>query len=101
MLRSDGVLAFVLPYELITVKYGKDLLAYLSGECARVDIFVSNKKAFDAIDQDALLLVLQKGNVDEPVFFATSGIFENISVASVHKLNLAGGEVSFGFVGLT
>ena len=100
MLRSDGVLAFVLPYELITVKYGKDLLAYLSGECARVDIFVSNKKAFDAIDQDALLLVLQKGNVDEPgIFMRRVESFENISVASVHKLNLAGGEVSFGFVG--
>jgi hypothetical protein len=95
MLRSDGVLAFVLPYELITVKYGKDLLAYLRGECARVDIFVSNKKAFDAIDQDALLLVLQKGSVDEPgMFMRRVESFENLSVASVHRLDLDGGAKS-------
>lgn len=92
LLRTGGVLAFVLPYELITVKYGKDLLAYLGVECSRVDIFVSNTKAFDAIDQDALLLVLQRDDVSESgMFIRRVESFRDLSSSTVHRLDLEGG----------
>ena len=75
MLSSDGVIVFVLPYELLTVGYGQAALREVLGAFERVDIFVSDEKAFPDIDQDAVVFVARKKTG------AASGLFINRVVA--------------------
>lgn len=60
LLEVDGVLAFVLPYELITVKYGRAVQLFLVQKGFSVEIFVPDKKAFPELEQDAVILLAQR-----------------------------------------
>ncbi len=71
LVTDDGIVAFVLPYELLTVDYGQKALNYVQQQFERVDIFVSKKKAFGEIDQDAVILIAQKRSTKKPGFFIT------------------------------
>lgn len=60
LLNEGGVAAFVIPYEFMTVAYGHQLLRWLVSRFRRIDLFVSDRKAFAEIDQDAIIFVGQK-----------------------------------------
>ena len=60
LLSDDGILALVVPYELLTVHYGQFLQDHLVQEFHRIDIFVPDEKAFKKIDQDAVALIASK-----------------------------------------
>ena len=60
LVADDGVVAFVIPYELITVEYGHKALMHLSKKFSRIDLFISDEKAFPEIDQDANIFVGRK-----------------------------------------
>ena len=53
-------LALVLPYELITVKYGRAVQLFLVQDGFSVEIFVPDKKAFPQLEQDAVILLAQR-----------------------------------------
>jgi len=72
LLSERGVACFVLPYELLTVNYGRYILRWLSENLHRVDVFISRSKAFKNIDQDAVAIVCRKAPDG-----ADSGIFIN------------------------
>lgn len=57
MVSVDGIVAFVLPYELITVAYGHAALKSMRQLFPRIDLFVSDEKAFPEIEQDAVIFV--------------------------------------------
>jgi adenine-specific DNA-methyltransferase len=57
LIADDGVVVFILPYELITVAYGHAALNEMLKNFPRIDLFVSNEKAFPEIDQDAIIFV--------------------------------------------
>lgn len=61
-LSENGVLAFVIPYEFLTVSYGKHLREWMSGQFSSIDIYVPDEKAFKSIDQDAVTVIATKGN---------------------------------------
>ena len=63
LLSDRGTLAFIVPYELITVKYGRALQAELAKKFRRVDIYVPDEKAFKKIDQDAVVFIATNSNV--------------------------------------
>jgi len=60
LLRDHGMVAFILPYEIMTVVYGQSALRYLLKIYERIDLFVSDEKAFPEIDQDAIIFVARK-----------------------------------------
>jgi hypothetical protein len=62
MLADDGIVAFVIPYELVTVSYGHAVLLDLLSRFDRIDIFIPDEKAFVEIDQDAIVFVGRRGN---------------------------------------
>lgn len=62
LLRDGGVLAFIVPYELLNVKYGQRLQAFLAETFEKVEIFIPNDKAFRQLDQDAVALVATKSS---------------------------------------
>lgn len=63
-LSANGVLAFVIPYEFLTVSYGKHLRDWMAGQFSSIDIYVPDEKAFKSIDQDAVTVIATKG--DQP-----------------------------------
>lgn len=63
-LSARGVLAFVIPYEFLTVSYGKHLRDWMEQQFASIDIFVPDEKAFKSIDQDAVTIIAAKGDHD-------------------------------------
>jgi adenine-specific DNA-methyltransferase len=60
LVSDDGVVAFVLPYELITVAYGHAALNRMLTVFPRIDLIVSDQKAFPEIEQDAVIFVGHK-----------------------------------------
>ena len=65
VLTDDGVLALVLPYELINVKYGRSVQLFLFQNGFSVEIFVPDKKAFPKLEQDAVVLLAQRNEKKE------------------------------------
>lgn len=103
LLNEAGTLAFVLPYEFLTVAYGQSALNDLTKTFQRIDLFISNEKAFVEIDQDAIVLVAQKKTTQKRGVFITpvrslqnisedrsieipsrSSIFDNLSLNAFH-----------------
>ena len=90
LVTEAGVLAFVLPYELVTVAYGQEALRRVSRQFRRVDIYVSKTKAFPQIDQDAIVLVAQKGGSSEAgLFLSEVSSLAELSSQSARQLDLS------------
>ncbi|MGV3582627.1 MAG: Eco57I restriction-modification methylase domain-containing protein [Methylophilus sp.] len=69
-LKSDGVLAFVLPTEILQVKYAKEIRTFLANNYARIELITFKHLAFDGIEQDTVVLFAYKicANKDHGVF---------------------------------
>ena len=92
LISDEGIVAFVLPYELLTVDYGQKALSHVQEQFERVDIFVSKKKAFGEIDQDAVILIAQKKSKNKLGLFVTKvKDFETLSERGARKINLENG----------
>lgn len=95
LLRDEGVAAFIIPYELMTVAYGHQLLKWLAERFGRIDLFVSNQKAFPEIDQDAIILVAQKRPVvPSGLFIQRVLAMEHLKVSVEHRLDVGTGEIA-------
>ncbi|AEE50514.1 Eco57I restriction-modification methylase domain-containing protein [Haliscomenobacter hydrossis] len=67
---DNGILAFVLPSELLQVKYADELRTLILKEFQRVEIFTFNELLFkDCKGQDTLLLIGEKKAKDKGVFY--------------------------------
>ena len=91
MLSKNGVLAFVVPYELMTVNYGQYLQSTVLSEFSQVEIFVPDEKAFRSIDQDAVAFVASNSNTKSSAF--TINRVKSLSrfdAMSSHNINRSG-----------
>lgn len=73
-LKKKGVIAFVLPTDLLQVKYSEEIREMLLRDFDRVEIFTFNWlafKKFDDIEQDVVILICSNGHrkKDEPEFW--------------------------------
>lgn len=88
LLQDDGVLALIIPYELMTVAYGHQLLDWLANEFQRIDLFVSNQKAFPEIDQDAIIFIGQKQPTSPPgIFIQRVKAMDNLDASTEFALD--------------
>ncbi|WP_066681809.1 Eco57I restriction-modification methylase domain-containing protein [Sphingomonas sp. CCH9-E2] len=93
LLADCGVAAFVIPYELMTVAYGQQALLWLCAEFPRIDLFISDQKAFPALDQDAIIFVGQKQPAaPEGLFIQRVVDMADLGAAQEHALEIAGEE---------
>lgn len=60
-LSENGILCFVIPAEILQVKYAKELRALIIDEFDRVEVFAFNELIFDGIQQDVVALIGIKG----------------------------------------
>lgn len=62
LLTSDGVLAFVLPTEILQVKYAKEIRTNLASNFSRIELLTFKHLAFDEIEQDTVVLFAYKSS---------------------------------------
>lgn len=69
LLDHNGVIAFVLPSELLQVNYAKELREFLIRRFARIEIFTFNDLMFDCKGQDTILLIGYVKHLNKGQFF--------------------------------
>lgn len=69
LLAKNGVLAFVLPAELLQVKFAEEVREYLKKEFERIEIFTFDDLMFECKGQDTILLFAYKKHSDKGEFF--------------------------------
>lgn len=69
-LNQNGILCFVIPSEVLQVKYAKELRALIINKFDRVEVFAFNELIFEGIQQDVVVLIGVKGidNINEHGF---------------------------------
>ncbi|WP_440122427.1 Eco57I restriction-modification methylase domain-containing protein [Tenacibaculum sp. Ill] len=70
LLSKNGVLAFVLPSELLQVKFAEEVREYLKKEFERIEIFTFNDLMFECKGQDTIVLFAYKKSDFKGEFFA-------------------------------
>ena len=82
LLAKNGVLAFVLPSELLQVKFAEEVREYLKNQFERIEIFTFNDLMFECKGQDTIVLFAYKKADNKGEFFAnisTKEVLENSS----------------------
>jgi len=70
-LNEDGILAFVLPAELLQVDYAAQLRKLLISEFSRIEIFTFNELLFkECKGQDTIILIAYKKSKKSGLFFS-------------------------------
>jgi len=69
LLANNGVLAFVLPSELLQVKFAEEIREYLKRQFQRIEIFTFNDLMFDCKGQDTVVLFAYKKAKKKGEFF--------------------------------
>jgi adenine-specific DNA-methyltransferase len=71
ILDENGILAFVLPTEILQVKYAQEIRSLLEKKFERLEIITANTKYFKKTDQQIVILFAHKkaNNKEKGVFF--------------------------------
>jgi adenine-specific DNA-methyltransferase len=70
LLAKNGILAFVLPAELLQVKYADEIQKYLYENFQKIEIITFKELLFDGIGQDTVILIAYKTSRTKGLFFA-------------------------------
>lgn len=69
LLSPDGVLALVLPSELLQVKFSEEIREYLKNQFQRIEIFTFNDLMFECKGQDTIVVFAYKQHVKKGEYF--------------------------------
>ncbi len=69
LLADDGILAFILPSELLQVKFAEEIRDYLQDIFQRIEIFTFNDLMFECKGQDTVLLMCYKISENHGVYY--------------------------------
>ncbi|WDE05432.1 N-6 DNA methylase [Thalassomonas viridans] len=69
--NDKGIISFVLPAEILKVKFGVRIQKTLLNLFKRVEIFTFSSNVFPNIEQDTVILFLYKEHVSEGLYFTT------------------------------
>lgn len=70
LLKDTGVLALVLPTEILQVKYAEEIRTFLIKSFARIEIVTAKKLLFKSIEQDVIILIAYKDADKLGLFFS-------------------------------
>lgn len=62
LLKANGSIFFILPFEFLQVNYSEELRLYLEEKFNKIEIIVFDNKVFNNIEQDVCLLYLTNDN---------------------------------------
>ena len=87
LLKKDGILAFVLPSELLQVKFAEEIREYLKDEFERIEIFTFNELMFECKGQDTIVLFAYKKHNEKGEFFTNIEFKEELENNSYNLKN--------------
>jgi adenine-specific DNA-methyltransferase len=82
LLKDDGVLAFVLPAELLQVKFAEELRKYIQSQFQRIEIYTFSNLLFECKGQDTIVLLGFKKSKGKGVFYTN---IENKEQLKTHQ----------------
>lgn len=90
LLKKDGVLAFVLPSELLQVKFAEEIREYLKNQFQRIEIYTFDDLMFECKGQDTIVLIAYKKHNERGEFFTNIEFKEELenNSYSLKKNNL-------------
>lgn len=86
LLKDNGKLGFVLPAELLQVSHAKLIREFLIKNYEKISIVSFKKLVFDAIQQDVVLLLCQKGNSLPHIEYIESEDDKSLKDIDLYKL---------------
>jgi adenine-specific DNA-methyltransferase len=86
LLEDNGVLAFVLPAELLQVKFSNEIRSFLKEEYQRIEIFTFEDLLFDCKGQDTVILIGYKNHAKKGQYYTH---IEDISKLQTGDFELA------------
>ena len=69
LLKNDGILAFVLPAELLQVKFAEELREYIQSQFQQIEIYTFSDLLFECKGQDTIVLLGFKQSKNRGVFY--------------------------------
>lgn len=87
LLTSTGILAFVLPSELLQVKFAEEIREYLKNQFQRIEIFTFNDLMFECKGQDTIVLFAYKVHSFKGEFFTNIVNRDNLTSESFELKN--------------
>jgi adenine-specific DNA-methyltransferase len=69
--KDDGMMAFILPSEILQVKFAEELRRYLKDNFQRVEYLVFKELVFEAEGQNTVILIAYRRSVEPGVYFGT------------------------------
>lgn len=78
LLAKNGVIAFVLPSELLQVKFAEEVREYLKKEFERIEIFTFNDLMFECKGQDTIVLFAYKKAEQKGEYFTNISSKESL-----------------------
>ncbi|MCG3701525.1 N-6 DNA methylase [Aliarcobacter butzleri] len=88
LLEEDGIIAFVLPTDLLQVKYAEEIRSYLTDNFERIEIFTLDRFAFSDIEQHTMILFAYKKSSDKGTFFYSISDIEKIKYSKISSNGL-------------
>lgn len=79
LLNKSGILAFVLPTELLQVNYSAEIREYLLSKFEKIEVISFRHLAFDNLDQDTVILFAYKKAAEKGLFFTEISSVENLT----------------------
>ncbi|UKB79561.1 Eco57I restriction-modification methylase domain-containing protein [Chryseobacterium sp. MEBOG07] len=79
LLKSNGIISFVLPSELLQVKYGEEIRRFLISQFERIEIFTFNDLMFECKGQDTIVVIGYKKHRTKGQYF--------VNIESQEQLN--------------
>lgn len=111
LLAKNGVLAFVLPSELLQVKFAEEIREYLIKEFERIEYFTFNDLMFECKGQDTIVLfaykkhnqsgqfifnIKDKEELNIPIFpFKNMSVLTKLKIKPIHGSILTSDELTF------
>lgn len=85
-LKDDGCLCFVLPGEILQVKYAQDLRNILIRDFEKIEIFHFNQLIFELVEQDVIIIFAYKKSKDKGLYHCSIKNIEDIRKKSETKI---------------
>lgn len=96
LLRDNGKMGFVVPSELLMVKYAQQLRKYLAKTFNKINIISFENLVFEEIQQEVVLLLCEKNDTDEhKIEHIEVKDMEGLLALDPHKLKFPSKDINF------
>ena len=96
LLRNEGKIGFVIPSELLMVKYAQQLRSYLAKTFNKINIISFKNLVFEEIQQEVILLLCEKNSSNEhKIEHLEVKDIEGLLALDPHKLKFPSKDIDF------